>query len=163
MKRPEGSPFRIESAGFECAFDRGVTGMDLRCEAANSPAPGMFDKSLQQSASYSSVAPRLFNEHFDQVQGFAAIFRPPRAGSVGEAADESVILGDQNHSKLRRRENAFVYTPGFLRCRARVPGVEEFFGELAHPVEVPQLGGSDWNRQHSDSSLDWKSVAIVGD
>jgi hypothetical protein len=30
MKGPEGSSFRIESAGFERVLDHGVTGMDLR-------------------------------------------------------------------------------------------------------------------------------------
>jgi hypothetical protein len=35
MNGPEGSSFRIESAGFERVLDHGVTGRDLRCKAAN--------------------------------------------------------------------------------------------------------------------------------
>ena len=137
-------------------FDRRVTGVNLRCEASNSPAPGVFDKGLEQLASYSSIARRRFYEHFHQVQCFPSILRPPPVGSVGETADLPVILGDQNNAKLRSRKNVFVDAPGILRCRTRIPLVQKFFGELAHSVEVPRFGGSDWSRRHSDNSHFWE-------
>jgi hypothetical protein len=145
MKSPEGSSVRIESAGFERVFDGGVTGMDLRCESANSSAPGESDKALQQLVPYPSIARRMFDEHFDQTQCLPSILRPPLVGRVGETADSPVVLGYQNYAKLRGRKNLFVHASRILRGRTCIPLVQEFFGELAHPVEVSRFGGPDWS------------------
>jgi hypothetical protein len=161
MNRPEGSSFRIESAGFECVFDGGVTRVNLRRESANPPAPGEFDKALEQLASYSPIARRRFDEHFHQVQCFPSILRPPPVGSVRETADLPLILGDENNAKLRSLENVFIDTPGILGCRTRSPRVQKFLGELAYSVEVPRFGGSDWSKRHSINSHFGKSAAIV--
>jgi hypothetical protein len=55
----------------------------------------------------------------------------------------------------------FVHASGILRCRTRIPLVQKFFGELAHPVEISRFGGSDWSIRHSDRSHYWKFAAIV--
>ena len=111
---------------FRVRVRRRVTGVGLGCEAPNSPAPGVFDKALEQLASYSSIARRRLYEHFHQIQCFPSIFRPPPVGSVGEASTNpsfsaTRITPSSGAARIRRRHAGHpVLSHAHPNC-ARVP------------------------------------------
>src|SRR6188768_2057632 len=92
VEAPHRSPLGIQAAGFQGAFNGGVSRVDLATEAMNIAFASAHDESIEQGSSDSGTARGLFDEHLDQFHGFSTELRPPLIGSVCESAQAGFLI-----------------------------------------------------------------------
>src|SRR5262245_6897550 len=88
----------------------------------------------------------MFDEEFNKVHGFSAVLRPPIIGGISETANGTLSFGDENHTQVGTLQEFFVDAACVACSCARVPLVQQFFGELAHPWYVSSRCRADTYR-----------------
>ena len=145
MECPERSPLRVKAACFEGAFDRRVTRMDLRGEAADAAAAGMLDESFEESSSHATISPRMLDEQFDEIHCFSAILRSPLMARIGKTANGCLIFCDENDAEFRRLQHSFINPLSVASRCARIPLMKQFLSKLTQLWYVLVASGPELN------------------
>ncbi len=116
LDTPYGPLLRIETGGFQNAFDCGVTRMHLRNHVPDAPLLSGIQQGPQQIRGDAFIAPRWFNVQFDDIHRFPAKLRTPLKSAVGIRANSRFVCGNEDDPRVAVLQHALEH---FMRVFGR--------------------------------------------
>src|SRR5262245_17022333 len=111
--------------------------MNFGADASNAPLSGIIKKRRDQSASDAFASPLTRNKERDDIHRLAAKFRAPFVGSIGVAAQSSLIgLCDCDETTVRRIHYVLKYPARIFDVSLRADIHQEIRGQFAQLIHI---------------------------
>ena len=146
---PESAALGVEAAGFEGAFDSGITGMDFGADAADTTLAGHIEKGGDKTTPDALTSPLILNKDRDDIHRLAAKLGAPLVKGVCVTAELALLLGNEYDTVVAGFHSALEDAPGIICCAVGMNLHKQLAGQLAQLVHIFWFCRSNFKRGFS--------------